>query len=250
MPTARKDRELDAVRALFASTNVPHSLLHLDVGEPVRPGWPDALASTRVGRQIAVEVVTSTDEALAAGMSALQRLEREVEDRLAQGGMAAHVQMRTREGFLRHLSPREIREATADKVVNLVHAHQARPASTATYDRSGLRSHGIEWLSSVRIHNDTDLLVTASAPSARFTFVPLIQMMIDKKNHLEPKYRSAVGGRDLWLLIVAGESFESGIHGHSVRSHRYTSAFDRTFLLDHCTGAVTELVTTEDAGGH
>jgi len=92
---------------------------------------------------------------------------------------------------------------------------------------------GIPGLEALTIYpNDegTDVIVGRSVSGRGWTFV---QECIDGKNKKVKGYRRRLpSGSELWLLLVSGSSFASGVEVPSPNIP-FDTYFDRVFFLDH-----------------
>lgn len=227
-----KDLERAALDALVA---------HVDLGtqiDVVPDESPDFLLTVD-GQVIGVEVVELVDNGMAAGMASYRTMAADLKTKLVAGSLNVTIRLRTREGFIPKLVGAKVRKANLNGLLSLAQAHVASGADTVTYDTQQLRSHGVEWLIKATFSTGRPD-VHEFASSVGFGLSAQVQHHVDAKEKKLPEYRKKCSG-EVWLLMIAGTRFASGIWSETVRGAVFQSGFDRIFYVDGYDNAVFEV---------
>ena len=236
---SKKRRERAALDFLIDQVD-----LGISVSEVVERESPDFLVRGADGSTFGVEVVELADGGLAAGMAGYRRLKAELEARMKAEDLNVLVSLRTRGGFLPRLNEGPVTRSHVDGLYQLVAAHVAADEGERAYERDELRPRGIDWIVRVGIYPSGEPAVMANAQTVGFGLPSHVQKHVDAKNAKVETYRENVDG-PVWLLLLGGVRFASGVWSELIRDRRLESDFDRVFYVDAYDGAAFEVMTPE-----
>lgn len=240
-PAEKRQHELKAVIELLRWRA-------LDVKRIVQRERPDFEVQLADGSTVGIEVTELADDALARGAAILKLLQKELVQELEVKGVTKGVHLGIPEGFALLLGSRDVRARNVKALVDLAVENQAAEGMlTIEYD--ALVARGVQFILEATF-SDSGAVTTGHSATGRRA--PSVQEGIDAKNEKAPEYRVALPhARELWLLLLSGVDFRSGVWSAVVEGHEYVSAFDRTFCIDAYENKFIELRTrrSEIAGG-
>lgn len=145
-----------------------------------------------------------------------------------------------------------MRSALPGALADLVHSNTPSTGSTIKLRSSDSTNASllgaIDCIAICRYAEEpNDLWYSPSGGDQRQMSPSDLQMTLDSKNALLPKYRQRAP--TTWLLIVCGRTLEPTLPEitSGVTRHRFESGFDRVFLLSYLTGRAYELVVGTSA---
>jgi len=187
-----------------------------------RPDFRGWLAS---GRQYGLEVTTVTDKVLAESTSRLQAFRDELENAAREAAVSAVFSLDFEEYHAARLVDREHRRQLVAGLLTLARAANARPTQRH-------RTVTLDGLDGVRIYPEEKGVAVVIGRGAWGRGWNEIQACIGAKNAKIEEYRKRIPDDALlWLLLVAGNTFASGVAAPSPNLP-FESSFDRIFFLD------------------
>ena len=233
---AKKEHERAAVSELLKWLGI----VDAEVSDRESPDF-EVFAAEK-GR-FAIEVVELADPSIAAGQAALKALEKDLADALRSRGLTRGVHLSVGEGGIL-FAPREVRARHVKAITELVNERSSRRGAIDIGNRA-LASAGAEFVLKVMVNDSGFVTIGSSATGRR---QPFVQGCIDAKNAKVSEYRASLGaGQPLWLLLLTGIAFRSGIWSVVVEDHEYISDFDRTFCIDAFENKFIEVKTRTGA---
>jgi hypothetical protein len=220
---AKKEAEAAAVRELVHLCNLPV------VGEPVAGESPDFRLELSSGARVGLEVTELADPRIAEGAAANQRLEAALTDRLRREDLHVAIHLGVPEGFAPLLAPGDVLRQHVDALVSLVRVHLQERRGDKKYTLDELRPFGVSYLADVTVREGSFVTIGHRASGRRS---PFVQGCIDAKSSKAATYRARLDVSELWLLLLAGVGFRSGVWSAEIEGQVFASAFDRIFCLD------------------
>ena len=98
----------------------------------------------------------------------------------------------------------------------------------------------MSYLADVTVSEGSFVSIGHRASGRRSSFV---QGCIDAKNSKASSYRTQLDVSELWLLLLAGVGFRSGVWSAEIEGQVFPSAFDRIYCFDAFEKRAFEVVT-------
>ena len=215
--------------------------LRLDVTTIAHEDAPDLRITTSTGRVIGVEVTEVADNGVAHADAATQRFDQALTDCLKANSTNASILVGNGEGFAELLAKRSECARHVEALARLAATHIRERRPMRTYQHRELLQAGAPYILRATIFAAEEP-AAGSVLHAGGRHASFVQTCIDKKNALAPRYRTETP-EGLWLLLLAGIAFRSGVSAGVIRDHEYVSAFDRILCVDAYEGLVFEVPT-------
>ena len=215
-------------------------LLAVDVERIDQRERPDFDVKLADGSHVGIEITELADDVVARGAAALKALQRELVRELNARGIEKGVHLAASDGFAALLTSRDVRAKNVAALADLVAEHAQAPGMlTIGYD--ALVARGIQFVLEATV-NDGGAVTTGQRSAGRRA--PSVQQQIDAKNAKAGEYRLAVPhARELWLLLLTGVDFRSGVWSAVIEDHTYVSTFDRILCIDAYENKLIEVRT-------